>query len=158
MFDMALRIREFNTLKDMELFLRGGVRGGKQLAGLVQNLHGKTLIFLQPSAAIVTFDETAGAAGFGGGLTVQEIRNQIVAAVPAVVPFYADRVLNLVEGSPSSGVSIDKDGTANPLLGFGSGADVVGVVIAAPGGVAPYLVETNKKANNDGYYVVISEA
>lgn len=155
---MALRIREFNTLQDMELFLRGGVRGGKRLAGRVQNLHNKTLIFVQPAAATVTFDETAGAAGFSGGLTPQEIRDQIVDVVATVVPFYRDGLLNLVEAVPTNGVTIDKDGSANALLGFGSGTDAAGVVVSPQGGTAPTLEETGRKSTNDGYYAVIDEA
>lgn len=155
---MALRIREFNTLSEAELFLRGGVRGGKKLLGLVQNLHGKTLIFNQPASGTVTFDETAGAAGLGGGLTVKEIRDQIVAVVAAVVPYYLDGLLNLVESTPTSGVEIDASGTANPLLGFSSGSDATGVVINDPGGGAPEYVEMGTKSNIDGYFVVINEA
>ena len=157
---MALRIREFADLFAAEFYLRGGIRGGQQVvnaSGLVQNLHGKTLIFNTP-AGTVTFDESAGAAGLGGGLTLQEITAQIQAVHAGLQVSLRDRVLNIIEATPTNGVDLDKDGTANKLFGFSKATDNVGKVISAPGGTAPVLVGIWGKTNNDGYMVIIDEA
>lgn len=160
---MALRTREFNTLKEAELFFQGAIRGGKQIAnasGLVYNLHDKTLIFTSPASVTVTFDEDTGDAnsnGLGNGLTPQQIRNQIVAAVAALSPFFLDKVLNLVETTPTSGVAITEAGTANKLLGFSGATATTGTIINPPGGGAPALVSLQPKSNFDGYYAVINE-
>jgi hypothetical protein len=157
---MALRIREFQNGYDTELFLRGGIRGGKKVvnaSGLVQNLHSKTLIFNTPSAT-VTFDESAGVAGIGGGLTCQEIAAQIVAVASGLSIGFRDGTLSIVETSPSAGVALDAAGTANAPFGFSGATDSVGVVIAVKGGTAPTLEALVPKANNDGYVAVIDEA
>jgi hypothetical protein len=157
---MALRIREFSDLFAAEFYLRGGIRGGRQVvnaSGVVQNLHGKTLIFNVPSGT-VTFDETAGAAGLGGGLTLQEITAQIQAVHAGLQVSLRDKILNIIEATPTNGVDLDKDGTANTLFGFSGASDNVGDVISAPGGTAPTLVGIWGKTNNDGYMVIIDEA
>lgn len=151
---MALRIREFTTLQEAQFFLRGGVRGGKPLAGRVYNIVGRTLIFSSPSSVTVTF--VAGADS--SGLTVREIQDQIVAAIAAVKPGLMDKGLALEEVTPASGVAITGAGTANPLFGFKTGAATVGTVINPPGGAQPALTELRPKATNDGYFAVIDEA
>lgn len=160
---MALRTREFNTLKEAELFFQGAIRGGKKLvdgSGRVFNLHDKTLIFTAPAAVTVTFDEDTGDAksnGLGEGLTLKQIRNQIVDGVAALSPFFLDQILNLVETTPTNGVAITAAGTANKLLGFSGASATVGTIINAPGGGAPALVSLQPKSNFDGYYAVINE-
>lgn len=153
---MALRIREFSSLSEVEFFLRGGVRGGpvKLESGLIQKLHGKTF----NPGSLVTFDETAGAAGLHGGLTVAEVISQITAANAGLLVRYAERGFYLVESSPSSGVTVSKDGTANPLLGFSSSTDSSNVVYAAPSDAAPRIVFITGKVTSDGYVVTVDEA
>lgn len=157
---MALRIREFQNAHDLELFLRGGIRGGKKIvdrSGLVQNLHGKTLVFNTP-AGTVTFDESAGAAGIGGGLTYKEVVAQIRAVHSGLEASFRDGVLNLVETTPTSGVNLDATGTANTYFGFSNATDNAASVVDVKGGTAPTLESLAPKANNDGYVAVIDEA
>jgi len=150
---MAIRIREFQTAQEAELFFRGGIRGGRQVSnqyGRVQNLHGLTLII---NAVVVTLDETIGAAGFGAGLTMLEISTQITAAIPAVTSFWANGYLNLVELAPQLGVTVDAAGTANSIFGFSGSTDAIGTVIDGPS-----IVSFNSKPSKDGYVAVITEA
>lgn len=155
---MALRAREFQTSEDIQLFLSGGVVGGRILAnqtGRVQNLHNKTLII---GLITVTFNEALGAAGLGGGLTVKEICQQIVAAAVLVTPGLINGRLSITELAPAVGVTVDHAGTANPLLGFSATTDTVGVVIKAPGLGAPEFIGITTKFAADGYLLIVNEA
>ena len=155
---MALRAIELQTADEIQLFLVGGVAGGKSLSnqtGRIQNLHGKTLII---GSSTITFDESAGSAGQGGGLTVKEICQQISAVVTTMTPGLIGGRLSIRETTPSSGVTVDKDGTANPLLGFSSSKDSVGIVINAPGVGAPEFVGITTKFAADGYLLIVNEA
>ena len=148
---MTIRIREFSTLREAEHFFRGGVTGNKidLQKGLVYNLHNRTLII---NATTVTFDETSGAAGLGGGLTLQEIKGQITDALATVIPTFIDGRLGLVETTPSAGITIDAAGTSNPIFGFSGSTDTVGTVRSGPD-----IVSFIPKATNDGYAAVIEE-
>lgn len=149
---MALKIYEFDTVRDMEFFLRGGVSGGRQVVnqqGRIHGLDGKTLVFNNPSGT-VTFADTTGA-----GLTFAEVATQITAVVSTVVINWRDGALHLVLSTAATAVSIDKDGTANKVFGFSSDADHVGQVFGGPTGNTPRLVETNNKSRLDGYYAVV---
>ena len=152
---MALRLRSFQNLPEIDLFIRGGIRGGRALVKAIYNLHGKTLIFTTPSVTVTFSDPT------GEGLGPATVVAQIKAAAASLSPTLLDNCLSVEEVSPSAGVVLSKTGTANTLLGFSydtSGVAATGVVLAAPGGTAPALVSIGRKATGDGYVVVVDEA
>lgn len=149
---MALKIYEFDTVKDMEFFLRGGVTGGRQVVnqfGRVHGLDGLTLIFVSPSGTVTFSDPT------GAGLTFAEIADQITTAIGTLSVNWLDGSLHLVLTSPSAAVTVDKDGTANTVFGFSKKKDHAGQVFNGPAGAVPRLVETNNKSRLDGYYAIV---
>ena len=91
-------------------------------------------------------------------MTRQEVQAQIEAQTTGVeVKFYQDRLL-LIEATPSSGVGIDKDGTANPDFGYPTNADFAGTVFAPPDGTAPRLVNIfTSPINPDVFFIVTEE-
>lgn len=133
------RVRKFTTIFELQTFLNGGLVGaeikGAQGGGTPGNLGagfnglvGKTLIFASPVIATVTFvtaDGAGGSAEPGVGtnpdkntLLFKDLKLQIEAAVPTVkVTAFGDRIVFL-EAAPSLGVSINKTGTANAILGI----------------------------------------
>ena len=148
-----LYIYERDTLKDVEFLLQGGVTGGRVTVnqrGTTPGLSGTTLIFLSP-AVTVTFSDTSGV-----GLNPQDIVNQIVAVNSTIVPFWRGGCLNLLlTPAAASNVAVSHAGTANPIFGFSSATDNVGVFYAGPTGLIPRLVPVDPKARLDGYYVVV---
>lgn len=148
---MSLTFKQFGSIEEMELFLRGGISGGKQIAsssGVVLGLHGKTLIFAAP-VGTVTFSDPS-----GDGLTLSEIAQQI-AAVVTVASQFRGGSLSLVQPTPTTGVSLSKSGTANKFFGFSGATDSVGTVVNGPSGAVPRLLQTLPKAQNDGFYAVL---
>ena len=150
---MALRIHEFDNIRDVEFFLCGGIKGGRKLVlhtgGRVLGLHGLTLVFSSP-AATVTFADAS-----GEGLTLSDIIDQIVAAVPTLSVSWRDGVINLILSTPTAAVVLDSTGTANTLFGFSASSDHAGHYFNGPSGVTPRFIQAQPKARFDGYYVVV---
>ena len=135
----------------LEHLLQGGIIGGKVVGSPPSNLllHGLTLVFNAP-AGTVTFTSSG---GVQEPLTLQEIKTQIEAAVAVTVTFSYGQIA-FKETVPSAGVDLDATGTANALLGFGSGGDAVGTFYNPPGGGAPELVSIGQVG--DGFLQVVT--
>lgn len=140
------RVRKFTEIIEVETFLNGGLifgdlekssvgAGASQLAAGIDGLVGKTLKFTSPSAVTVTF--TASAHANPSVLLAKDIIAQIEAAIATVKVTTFGRRLVLVEVTPSSGVAVAGDGTANALLGIGVAALAGKVYAAPPSAVAP---------------------
>jgi hypothetical protein len=153
---MAITTRKIKGLDRVEVFLQGGVLAGLDLKKGVYGLDGLTLEILSPAGGTVTFS-----ADSNNFMTFKEILDQINAVVAGGWANTRARGIGgelvLIEDSPASGVTVDKDGTANPLLGFPITADLVGQVYNAPGGGAPELVDMSMAALSDGTYLVITD-
>jgi len=151
----ALYTRKFGKLEDMQLFLQGGIRGGKkvvQLDGKVFGLHGKTLVFNTPTGTVTFADAT------NAGLTYKQIVDEIAADVTTVVGrFDGDGRLTILDADLSGPIDLDVTGTANKALGFSTVNDTVGTLYAAPDGSAPRLVTMGGNSQGDGYHVVTEE-
>jgi hypothetical protein len=121
---MAFSLKQFDTAKEMVDYLNDVVQG-KPLPMTVFGLHGLTLI-LTPVGTIrtVTFADAD-----GSGLSPKEIVEQIEATNADLVGTVSLR--NYRATTPpsvrltfdSDGDLVDKDGTANALLGFSTTAD-----------------------------------
>lgn len=155
---MALNLRKLNELSRVKIFLQGGVLSGKNLSQGLYDLHGKTLILKSPSAGTVTFATTP--ANDQGFLSFKDILDQINAESGGGWASTKAKGLRgelvLIEDTPTSGVTVDKAGTANALLGLPTTADLVGKVFNAPGGGTPELVSVDFIAVNS-YYLVITD-
>lgn len=151
--------RKFREVEEVDLFLNGGVLGGADVvAGAggnygVYGLVGKTLKFKQPSVATVTFVLSTDPNNTDPSrLTYKDIKSQIETAIAAVSAQQFLRRLKLIEAAPSSGVTIDKTGTANTLLGFDKNVDTIGTKYGPVGGSAPCL--QGLESTNDNMYVI----
>jgi hypothetical protein len=121
---MAYTLQQFDTAKEMVDYLNDVVRS-KPLGLKVSGLHGKTLI-LTPVASIrtVTFADADGA-----GLSPKEIVAQIEAENADLVGTVALRSYRITTPTTyqlvftEDGDLVDKDGTANAILGFDTAAD-----------------------------------
>jgi len=156
------------SLREMEHILNGGIRGGKQVVdgyGLVHGLHGKTLIFTNPTTLLAlgttTFSDPTGA-----GLTYKQVNEQIQDTgnpgpfpLAGILSKFIDRSLWIIQSTPTDGIVLEGTGTANPLFGF-SDATITGTVYAAPDGSAPKLISDNAhgKPTADGYYILVETA
>ena len=151
-----LAIYEFDVLKDMELFLQGGISGGKdvrnQQGGVIFGLHNRTLIFTTPVATVTFADPT------GAGLTTQQVTAQIVAASATLRSFWREGRLHLLRTpGTNAAVVLSAAGTANSLFGFSNSAAATGTYYNGPSGATPRVVETNNKSRLDGYYVIVEQ-
>lgn len=149
---MSLKVYEFDTTKEMEFFLQGGVRGGKVVVnqwGRLYGLHGKTLIFTTPAATITFSDPT------GAGLTYEAISDQIRATATTLFVFWRDKIMHIQMATPTAAVVVDKDGTANSTFGFSGAKDHAGQYFTGPSGSVPRLIETGVKPRRDGFYVIV---
>lgn len=143
---MATRIYKFKDIAEMQHFLNGGVIGGPCRAA-IGDIVGKTLII---GATTVTF--VAAGSGVDGdqrALRFKDIRAQIQSAVATVDVLLLDGRIGIVLKTPAS-LTIDKDGTSNPLLGFNSAADTVTKLYADPAsGTTPrWSVAYNSQDNS----------
>lgn len=149
---MALSLKKMGGLEDVNVFMRGGHVGGKDLRRGVFGLHGKTLIFTTP-AGTVTF------ATPNASLQEALTATQIVAQINAVHAGMAktDQKGRLVlEKDPPVGIAATALSTALPLLGFGDSA-LAGTVYNPPG--TPPSVESITPAHTtDGvFYLLLDE-
>lgn len=146
------KVNKFRELDELNMFLNGAAMGSDvsyfaqtiaQGGGGqrdVPSLVGKTFKTKAPGpAGTCTF--VAGASP-DGKLLPKEIKTQIEAAIANLkVTFFQGRMV-VMESTPTNGVTIDKTGTANSILGFDVVADSVGKVYGSPyvsPPVAPYL-------------------
>lgn len=153
--------RKFQEIWEIDLFLNGGliagsdvIKGGEGVYG-IYNLVGKTLKFTQPSAVTVTFVASVDPNNPDPNrLTYKDIKGQVEAAIPAVSVQQYARKLVLVEAAPANGVTIDKTGTANPLLGFDKNTDTVGTKYGPIGASAPCLqnIQVSDSVNTVSVY------
>jgi hypothetical protein len=121
----SFKFRKFQTVDEANLFVNGGIVGGKSLIGYQGGLVGAVLTFTTPNVA-VTF--TTGA--LAGTLTFAEIKAQIEAAsaLLSVIPVGEGRI-GIVEKAPSAGVVLADTGAATKTaLGFPADAAVTGKV------------------------------
>lgn len=144
----------------MELHLRGGITSGPSPAlrqGKVFGLDGLTLVFIQPAAATVTFADPT-----GEGLDLKAVLAQIKSAVAALNPRFKDKVLELVEVTPTNGVSLNLE-TSTALTVFGwSGEGAVGtthtnVPYNPTDGLAPRYLDWTGTSAGDGYLLLTEE-
>jgi hypothetical protein len=150
---MALLVRKFADLTEVNTLLRGGLIGGASLKNGAFGLDGKTLITTTPSAT-VTFDTNP--EGAQQSLTLKQIIDQINAVVGLVgfATAYEGR-LRLVDPATATAVLVG-NGTANAALGLRDGQ--AGVMYAAPGNTAPALVSVEVLQNvGSGYLVTTDE-
>lgn len=123
---MAYTAREFDNLQEATDYLNGVVLGKSvHLNKPIYGLHGLTLIINDGAAdRTVTFADATGV-----GLTPKEILNQIQATHANLVS--STSIRNYGHVVPPQGhialvtatYSVDKDGTANTILGFDTAAD-----------------------------------
>ena len=138
----------------MDRFLNGGVMGGQDLTkskhyrnGKVYNLHGKTL---KLNAATCTFADAANA-----GRTFAQIKTAIQAALAGTTVTWQDGHLVV---ALAAGLTVQSDGTSNPIFGFSSATDMVGTVYNGPAGAVPRWLVIDGGPRMDGYYVVTEVA
>lgn len=153
---MALDFKKFARLDDVIIFLKGHLLGSADLVKSKSSLylHGLTLIFTTP-AETVTF--AASPASAQVPLTLAQVKAQIEAQTTGVVVEFNMGRLELYMATPGA-IGIDKDGTANPLLGFATSADMAATPYAEPGGTAPALVQIVPDTGSNSYLVVVDNA
>ena len=142
------KLYKFKQICDVTNFLNGAIVGGciKGKAAFtsanvgtgIANLVGKTLIFTSPASVTVTFavSNTGSGSAVPPGtnpdpytLLFKDIKAQIQAVVTGVLVLLDDdQRLVLIESTPSSGVALADNGTANGILGFDSAQAIVGKV------------------------------
>ena len=171
------RVRKFTELFELETFLNGGIIAGRadgaQNGGTPANvgqgiygLVGKTLKFTSPSSTTVTF---AAASGAGSSvdpavpeaqrnpnpqvLLFKDIKLQVETAINTVKVTDRNGKLVFIEATPTNGVTIDKTGTANTLLGLPTNANVVGKLWAPPPSSTPPCW-TFAYVDNNGMHVM----
>jgi hypothetical protein len=159
---MPLISRRFADLDTINVFLRGGIIGGKDFrpTATTQNspvygIAGKTLIFTTPNAT-VTFT-TPGSAQ-QEGLDLKAILAQITTALGGN---YSARAFQgriaIIDKTAAVIVSLNSTGTANAMLGFDSSPATVGKIYAAPGNAAPALVSIASESLSGNSYVVTTD-
>ena len=144
---MAYILKQFDTAQEMMDYMNGVVQG-KTIGARVYGLDGLTLIVTPGGdARTITFEDTDGA-----GLTPTEIIAQIEAENADLVGVVAIR--NYRHATPPSyrltftqdGDVVDKDGTANEILGFDTVAD--STVGASAIALADIATVTSNEAGN----------
>lgn len=153
---MAIVARKFASLADLNAYLGGRLRGSTNLmrSGESLYLHGLTLIFTTP-AETVTFAATPAVAQVP--LTIQEVKTQIEAQTTGVVVGFVNGALELYMSTPGA-IGIDKDGTANALLGFDNSADRAATPVSEPGGAAPAFVALSPESGSNSYILTTEDA
>lgn len=161
-------VRAFQDLTELNVFLQGGVIGGRSLRSAVSSagdpsvnegiyrLDGKTLIFNSPASETVTFASTN--AIQQEPMTLQQVKTQIEAQTTGVVVRWTKggRLL-LIEVTPASSVTIDEAGTANSLLGFDTSGDTVGAFVNSDGSTSPFIISLVSDDRNGKLLLVLEE-
>lgn len=144
---MAYVLKQFDTGQEMMDYMNGVVRG-RSLATTVYGLHGLTLL-VTPAAVqrTVTFSDAG-----NQGLTPLEIIAQIedenadLVGVVALRSYRHTTPPSYHLAFTSDGDVVDKDGTANAILGFGTAADAT--VGASAVALADIGAVTSNEAGN----------
>lgn len=121
------RVRKFTDILEAQAFLNGAAIGG--VAGRVAGIVGKTFKLKLPSIKSITF--VAAATPPGGdptALLLMDIKAQIEAVATDVRVNLINGKICVLEVAITGGVSVDKTGTSNGLLGFDSAVDTTGLV------------------------------
>ena len=127
-----IRVKKFKSAKALEIWMNGGLIMGPAPSAetngmpVWNSLVGKTLIFIQPTPVTVTF--VTGDFVNPARPTFGEIRTKVQTAVAGLRVFQNDQRMCFIENTPTNGVSLDKDGTANQVLGFPRGEDTTNVL------------------------------
>lgn len=157
---MPLKVHPFAKYTDLELHLRGGIKVGPapaRVRNLVFGLHGLTLVFIQPSASTVTFSDATDA-----GISLTAVLAVIKAAVAALTPKFKDGCLELVETTPTNGVSLNLE-TSTALTKFGwsgeqdAGSTHTNVIYNPPDGVAPRYLDWTTTSQGASYLLLTEE-
>jgi hypothetical protein len=151
-------VYKFKLITDVADFLNGAVVGGQvaitggtgSATGVgvgISGLVGTTLIFVQPAVGTVTFAASSGAGGSAASpntnpdpntLLFMDIKAQIEAVMTGVtVKLDGEGRMVIVEKTSTNGVTINKTGTSNRLLGFDSAQNSVGKIYAPPPSATP---------------------
>ena len=146
---MALKIVEFNSAVLLELFLNGAVIGGRQLSSSEGKIHGLDTLTLIIGAETVTFSDADGS-GYPLIGSTKSVKKAIEDATTGVDVSFVDGRLVLKK---ATGVTVKKEGTANPAFGFSQAKDNVGTVYAGPGGSAPMCHAIS--AHTDTYFALL---
>jgi hypothetical protein len=157
---MPLKVHAFAKHSDMDLHLRGGIKVGPpptRIRNLVFGLHNLTLVFIQPAALTVTFSDASNA-----GLSLTAILAAIKAAVAALDPKFKDGCLELVEATPTNGVSLNlQTSTALTVFGWSGeqdpGSTHTNVVYNPPDGAAPRYLDWTGTNQGEGYLLLTEE-
>ena len=159
---MPLITRRFSDIDTVNVFLRGGIIGGKDFrpTATTQNspvygIAGKTLIFTTPNAT-VTFT-TPGSAQ-QEGLDLKAILAQITTALGGnyIARAFQGRIA-IIDKTAAVIVNLNSTGTANAMLGFDAALPTVGKIYAAPGNAAPALVSFGPESLTGISYLVITD-
>lgn len=126
------KIYKFKDITAAQAFLNGAVFGSPVLANqalaIFRNIVGKTF---KIGATTVTFTVSGSPPDADNtALTFKEVKSQIESAVATVKVSLLEGALVIIEATPSSGVTVDKVGTANTMLGFDTKANTVGKVFS----------------------------
>lgn len=161
-------VRELQDITEVNALLQGGIIGGKSLhsaqspAGSphvnegIYNLHGKTLIFTSPASETVTFASTNSIEQ--EPMTLQQISTQIEAQTTGVeVRWTKDRRLILIETIPSNGVTVTNAGTANALLGFGTGVNSSGKFYNSDFTNSPFILSVSPSSLSGSFVITTEE-
>ena len=76
----------------------------------------------------ITFSDITGV-----GLTPLQIKNAIETVIPSLSVNFGNYKMQIRDASGISGTVVNRAGTANPIFGFSSTSDVVGLVYGPPG-------------------------
>lgn len=145
------RVYKKTDIAELQHFLNGGIVGAPFPYDGFYGLVGKTLIFTSPSAVTVTFTASVDPNNPDPSkLTLKDLHDQIAAAIATVSALGQGGRLALLEFAPASGIALDKDGTANVILGFSKTEDTVGKYYAPPdSGVVPRWTWSNSVNENN---------
>jgi hypothetical protein len=136
---MAYTFKLFDNMEELVDYLNDVV-SGKYLPPKTYGLHGLTLIVDDGSARTTTFVDATDA-----GLTPKDILDQIRLAHANMINVALRDYGHMAPPKPMLVVTkatyvVDKDGTANPMLGFSAAADsVVGVHAVAKANIISIL-------------------
>jgi len=130
------RVYKFKDIQAVQAFLNGALFSSpvfsNQVVPIVRGIVGKTL---KIGATTVTF-VAAGTPPDGdpSALLFKDIKAQVEAAVATVKLFMDEGRIGIIEATPATGVTVDKIGTSNPLLGFDTSINSVSKVYAPTAG------------------------
>jgi hypothetical protein len=150
---MVLDIRKFSGLDSLNAFVKGRLRGSTDLVKTPSSLylHGLTLIFATP-ADTVTF--AASPAAPQVPLTRAQVKAQIEAQAAGVLVNFVQGAIEL-RADPAGTLVLDKDGTANALLGFPTKADTTVRPVNPPGGASPIFISVGPEGSQGTYLLTI---